>query len=358
MNLRFASCAAVLLMLLPVAAPAEETTIREESRQVVEARGLTGVRVDNPRGLIRVSPSADGRIHVVALKLSTGRVTQRLRDFARDTRVETSTTGGRYHIVVRYPQHQVIHASWGQFFRGEVDLPRVSVRLGLEVPPGLALELDTASGDVETAGIKGAQSLQTTSGDIEVRNAGMELGLASTSGDVNATGFGRATVRGVSGNVTLRDARGPIVVSTTSGDVEVQGAADSVSVRCVSGEVRIDQAPRGLNVATTSGDVTVDGEAGGGVLLRSTSGSFELGLARGARRLEASTGSGDITVRVASGLGCDLVLSSTSGTLDCALPLRVRNMTRHQVSGVVGDGRAALILKTISGDIDVSGGGR
>ena len=35
-------------------------TLREQSQQVVEARGLRGLRVENPRGLVQVTPSRDG----------------------------------------------------------------------------------------------------------------------------------------------------------------------------------------------------------------------------------------------------------------------------------------------------------
>ena len=230
---------AVALTLLPGSVLADTPTLREQSQQVVEARGLTGLRVENPRGLVQVGPSRDGRIHLTALKVTTSRMSSRADEFARETRVETSTESGRYVVRVRYPQRQMLNASLMQLFRGEFDLPRVEVRLALEVPPRLAVELETASGDLETSDLSGTQSLETTSGDVDVRAAAAFLSITTTSGNVVASGVGRARVRSVSGDVTLDAARGPLDVRTTSGNIGVSGVTDSLGLSSVSGDIRV-----------------------------------------------------------------------------------------------------------------------
>ena len=349
---------AVALTLLPGSVLADTPTLREQSQQVVEARGLTGLRVENPRGLVQVGPSRDGRIHLTALKVTTSRMSSRADEFARETRVETSTESGRYVVRVRYPQRQMLNASLMQLFRGEFDLPRVEVRLALEVPPRLAVELETASGDLETSDLSGTQSLETTSGDVDVRAAAAFLSITTTSGNVVASGVGRARVRSVSGDVTLDAARGPLDVRTTSGNIGVSGVTDSLGLSSVSGDIRVDRAPRGLDAGTTSGEIVVDGLAGGLVRLRSTSGGVRFGLDRGLRRAEVGTVSGEISARLADGLGCDLTLKSTSGTLDSSVPLKIRTVSRHEMSGVVAGGGAPVVLHSLSGDIAVTGGGR
>ena len=346
------------LAILPGTLLAETAPLREQSQQVVEVRGLIGVRVENPRGLIQVSPSRDGRIHLTALKLSNSRFSARAREFARDTRVETSTEAGRYVVRVRYPQRQMFSTSLSQLFRGEFDLPRIEVRLALEVPPRLPVDLETTSGDLETSGLTAPQSLHSTSGDIEVRSAGALVSVTTTSGNLMASGLGRALVRSVSGDVTLDAARGPLDVRTTSGDIEVSGVADSLGLSSVSGDIQVDRAPRGVDAGTTSGDIVVDGLAGGLVRLHSTSGEVRLGLDRGLRRADVSTVSGGISARLVDGLGCDLTLKSTSGTLDSSVPLRIRTVSRHEMSGVVSGGGPPVFLHSLSGDIAVTGGGR
>jgi hypothetical protein len=325
---------------------------------VVEARGLTGLKVENPRGLVEVSPSRDGRIHLTALKLANSRMSTRAQDFARGTRVETSTESGRFVVRVHYPQRQRLHASLSQLFKGEFDLPRVEVRLSLEVPPSLPVDLETTSGDLETSGLAGLQSLQTTSGDIEVHSAAALLSITTTSGNVMASGLGRAQVRSVSGDVALDAARGPLDIRTTSGDINLSGVSDSLNLSSVSGDIQVDRAPRGLDAGTTSGQIVVDGLAGGLVRLRSTSGDVRFGLDRSLRRADVSTVSGGITARLADGLGCDLTLKSTSGTLDSSVPLKIRTVSRNEMSGAVSGGGPPVVLHSLSGDIAVTGGGR
>ncbi len=350
--------AVAALALLPGSLLAEAPTLREQSQQVVEARGLTGLRVENPRGLVQIIPSRDGRIHLTALKLTASRMSSRAREFARGTRVETSTESGRYVVRVRYPQRQMLNASLSQIFRGEFDLPRVEVRLSLEVPPHLSVELETASGDLQTTGLAGPQSLQTTSGDIEVRAATAFLSVTTTSGNVMASGLGRARVRSVSGDVTLDAARGPLEIRTTSGDINLSGVTDSLVLSSVSGDIQVDRAPRGLDAGTTSGGIVVGGMAGGLVRLHSTSGDVRLGLDRNLRRADVSTTSGSITARLADGLGCNLTLKSTNGTLDSSVPMQIRTVSRHEMSGVVSGGGPPVVLHSLSGDIAVTGRGR
>jgi hypothetical protein len=350
--------AVVVLALLPGSLLAEGPTLREQSQQVVEARGITGLRVENPRGLVQVSPSRDGRIHLTALKLTTSRMASRAQDFASGTRVETSTESGRFVVRVHYPQRKTLHASLSQLFKGEFDLPRVEVRLSLEVPPKLPVDLETTSGDLETNGLAGAQSLQTTSGDIEVHAAAAFLSITTTSGNVMASGLGRAQVRTVSGDVALDAASGPLDIRTTSGDINLSEVTDSLGLSSVSGDIQVDRAPRGLDAGTTSGGIVVDGLAGGLVRLRSTSGDVRFGLDRSLRRADVSTVSGGITARLADGLGCDLTLKSTSGTLDSSVPLKIRTVSRNEMSGVVSSGGPPVVLHSLSGDIAVTGGGR
>jgi hypothetical protein len=350
--------AVAALTLLPCSLLAEVPTLREQSQQVVEARGLKGLRVENPRGLVQVSPSRDGRIHLTALKLSTSRMSSQAEDFARGTRVETSTESGRFVVRVRYPQRRTLHASLSQLFKGEFDLPRVEVRLSLEVPPSLPVELESTSGDLEIRDLVGALSLQTTSGDIEVHSAAALVSITTTSGNVMASGLGRAQVRSVSGDVAVDAARGPLDVRTTSGDINLSGVTDSLGLWSVSGDIQLDRAPRGLDAGTTSGSIVVDGLAGGQVRLRSTSGSVRFGLDRTLRRADVSTISGGITARLADGLGCDLTLKSTSGTLDSSVPLKIRTVSRNEMSGVVSSGGPPVVLHSLSGDIAVTGGGR
>jgi hypothetical protein len=358
MNVRHFVFALAALATLPGLSLAREATVCEQSQQVVEGRGLKSLRVENARGRVRVVPSADGRLHVTALKVTTGKSSERTTELARQTQVENSVVNGRYLVRVRYPQSQVVRISFLRLLRGEVDVPAVEVRLTLEMPPELALELESSSGDFETGDLVGPQSLETTSGDVEVHGAASAVTIRTTSGGVSASGLGRARVRSVSGDVVVAGARGPLDVRTSSGEIEVSGAADSVRVASVSGDIRVDRAPRGLDAGSTSGAVTVSGPVDGTARVHSTSGDVQLELGPASRRADVNTVSGGIAVRLAAGLRCDLTLTSTSGNLDASVPIQIRTMTRRELSGTVSGGGAPVSLHSVSGDITVSGGGR
>jgi hypothetical protein len=358
MNVRHLVVALATLAILPGPSAAREDTLCEQSRLVVEARGLKSVRVENARGRVRVVPSPDGRLHITALKLTSGKSSPQAVELARDTRVETSTTGARYLVRVHYPQSHVVRVSFLRLLKGELSLPSVKVRLIIELPPGLALELESTSGDFETSDLTGPQDLRSTSGDIEVRGAGSPVSLVTTSGDVTASGLGGARVRSVSGGVAVDGARGPLEVRTTSGEIAVRGAADSVRVASVSGDIEVDGAPRGLEAGSTSGSVIVSGRVNGTARVRTTSGNVRLELGAAARRADVNTVSGEIAVRLAAGLACDLTLKSTSGSLDADVPIQIRTMTRRELSGAVSGGGIPVSLRSTSGDITVSGGGK
>jgi DUF4097 and DUF4098 domain-containing protein YvlB len=147
-----------------------------------------------------------------------------------------------------------------------------------------------------------------------------------------------------------------VVIHTSSGDAAVNRCSDSLSVETVSGDIRMDRAPRGLIASTGSGGIEV-GRAAGRVSIESASGDIKTGLIPPMSGATITSGSGDIELRIAEGLGCDLEVRTSNGTLDAALPLQVKSMNRHLVSATVGKGGAPVTLRSSSGDIHVTSGG-
>ena len=69
----------VAAMAVALAAPALAETSREASERVLPADGIKGVRVVNSRGRVILKPSADGRLHLKALKILRGTAAERKR---------------------------------------------------------------------------------------------------------------------------------------------------------------------------------------------------------------------------------------------------------------------------------------
>jgi len=156
------------------------------------------------------------------------------------------------------------------------DAPFVSCQndLRLTVPRGVAIDLETHSGDVDARGIDVRRArLESDSGDIGVELVGPQrLVRAHTdSGDVDVRTRDARTVEAQtdSGDVVVAASGTPrrVVAATDSGDVRivvpsgdwrVQAETDSGDVR-TKGISRNDRAERSVEARTDSGDVTLSG---------------------------------------------------------------------------------------------------
>jgi len=342
------------ILAIGLAAPAAAETIREQSRFERDANGVTSVRIDNPRGLVDVRPSADGRIKIVALKIAHSMSSSVARELASGTIVETDLVGGEFQIRVKYPRHHVQLTLWNDLHSNSV--PAVEVRLAVEVPARLPATIGTASADVATHGIEGFQKLRTASGDVTIERAGL-VDISTASGEVTASAIAAGELQTVSGDITCADADGATRVATTSGDIQVDGANDSLRVRTVSGRIRIERAPRGLDLESTSGVAEV-GATSGHVSMRSVSGDLEVRLAEPLADADIHSQSGTLTIDLDSRVACALKATSSSGEINLRMPVQARTLTRGQVSATIRGGTTPVHLRTVSGDINVMGGGR
>jgi hypothetical protein len=172
--------------------------------------------------------------------------------------------------------------------------------LDVHVPRRATIVVDTSSGDLSGEDLAGEQRFHTVSGDIDLIRISGAVSIESASGDVDlmAAGVLRLKARTVSGDLAVRaGVLAEVSAATTSGDLAVAG----------------ELAPDGTHrVETVSGDAV-------------------LALAGGAR-IEVSTVTGDVK---ADG------------------PHRTERTDGQRVI-VVGDGRATLVARTMSGDVHVT----
>jgi hypothetical protein len=347
-------------MLVVGASPAaaDRQVLREQSEKTVEVRGFKTVEVINARGSVELAPSPDDQLHVIALKIVRTFNRARAEELSREIVVEAGLHDDRYVVEVRYPRRYNVQINFWDLFRMDgVNVPRYEVRLTCQIPRGLAVSVRESSGDIRSEGVTGAQALRTTSGDIEVAAAGGPVELSSSSGDVLATGVRQAQVRSASGDVVVRQVAGPLRVSTSSGGITVAGAQDSLSLSSASGDIRADRAPRGLDVETSSGDVVAQAVAGS-VKVGTASGDVRLGLREPLRSVDATSSSGGIRLLLDPAVGCALDMRTSSGSIEVEQPMKMKNVSRRNVTGVIRSGRTPVVLHTASGDITVVGGGQ
>ena len=333
-------------------------TLREESERVLDAAGITRLRVENSRGSIEVRPSADGRIHLRALKVVRAQTADLARSLASQTTVAAETNAGAWRVVVRYPQHTSLRIGFFDLIKG-YQVPSTQVRLLFEVPSAMAVDLRAVSGDITTASLPGLQTLTTTSGDVTVSVATGACVVGTTSGDLELdTGAPAALrARSVSGDMLISSAGGPLDAHSGSGDVTVRGAPDSLLIGTVSGDIQVERAKKGLRASSTSGGIEI-GVASGFVAVETTSGSIELAIAPPFIGADISSGSGNVSVRFTSGAGAAIDMRTSSGTIDADAPLEVHDVNRHRLTGRLGLGNAPVSLRSTSGDIRITTGGK
>lgn len=177
----------------------------------------------------------------------------------------------------------------------------ISIDYDISVPPAVALNLHSGSGD------------------IEIDHVGRFLSASSGSGNLRAHGI-----------------HGAAELGSGSGDIELeQEAAGDVKAKTGSGNIKIHGLNGGLTARSGSGDIEGDGHLNGPANLSTGSGNIKLQLTPEAHfNLEASTGSGDVHVHFPGA------------------PEQGDNFRHHMTASINGGG-PPLEIRTGSGDVEI-----
>jgi DUF4097 and DUF4098 domain-containing protein YvlB len=148
----------------------------------------------------------------------------------------------------------------GNFYR--------ALDLDIEIPAGIAVEIDDSSGDLEVRGT-GALDVRDSSGEIEIVDAGA------------------VRVRDSSGDISIERAKGTVTVEDSSGDIEIRNVAGSVEIEedssgdivaaDVTGSVRVGRDSSGsIRVADVGGSFSVERDGSGSISHRNVRGEVQL----------------------------------------------------------------------------------
>jgi hypothetical protein len=230
--------------------------------------------------------------------------------------------GNQIHIVGH------VHAGWNVF--GDVDGKITKI---IDNPP------ITQDGNTIKVGLSGDHDLfNNISIDYDVTvPPDVALNLHSGSGNVESDQVGRyLSASSGSGNVRARGVHGPADLSSGSGDVELeQNGPGDVKAKSDSGNIKVHGFNGGIIARTGSGDVEADGKLTAAANLVSGSGNVVMHLTPDAHfNLEASTGSGDIHIGFPGA------------------PEQGEN-SRHHLTAPINGGGAPLEVRTGSGNIEI-----
>ncbi len=158
-----------------------------------------------------------------------------------------------------------------------------------------------------------------------------------------------------SGDISVTSVSGPVRTDASSGDVELHDIAGDVRAHTSSGDLKLDHITGSVSAFVSSGDIDATGLADD-VDLGSSSGSVSASFATfdRVRSVRLDSASGDVELTVPRGVGFDLEATTSSGSIDSNLDLPIRDRSAGAtVSARVGSGKAAVEMRTTSGDISV-----
>ena len=264
-----------------------------------------------------------GDTTVEIVKTARGRDVNEAREMLQLVQVEATERGGRADVRTRYPRGDEGNRNNRRNFN-------VSVAYNVTAPAGTRLSIESISGNVKIADIKGDVSANTVSGDVRISGAGRINAAKTISGVVEIT------------------------------DAEIDGALESSSV---SGDVLLRRVTaRRIDAGSVSGNVRLEEVQCDRVSVNSTSGSvaFSGPLARNGR-YELNSFSGEVRLALSGNTGFEIEANSFSGDVRSDLQITSRGAAqegrggrRRTLNGTYGDGSAVLDLTTFSGSIVIT----
>lgn len=280
------------MMMLTCAAPAAFNTATAQRRDFTE-RDEINQTYQLPRGARVEISSIRGPVQIVTSNTATAEVqiirSARTRDDLQYHKIEVAQVGDG--LVVRGLQEPE-------------DRRRQNIQVDhhvmLKLPRHIDLSISSISGWIKVADVDGQARVSSISGAASFGDVGGKLQLNSISGSVDIGNVGgEARVNGVSGNVRLGQVNGTLDVFSVSGAVNatvVSLSPQGILIRSVSGSVEI-----GLR-----GEVNADFKA------EHFTGQVYIDVPNVIRNTEAE--SKDVHARIGAG-GSPITISSVSGNI-------------------------------------------
>jgi DUF4097 and DUF4098 domain-containing protein YvlB len=213
--------------------------------------------------------------------IGAGRIEVETADVAETTVEVDAIRGSEEDLKVEQHGRDVIVEGRKRFgFKSDQEFD-----IRIRAPHGSDVDANVASAPFRATGRLGALEVNSASGDVQVENVEREAKVRSASGDVQLGAVG-----------------GRADVNTASGDVQIAAAAGGGTIRSASGDVQIGEAANRVSLNTASGDMVIGSIAEGSVDVKSASGDVRVGVKQGSRlHVDARSLSGDTTSEVELG---------------------------------------------------------
>ncbi len=213
----------------------------EETRDLtLDAGGIDTVVIEAGAGSLEVRGSADAKSISVTALIQVPDKEEKAQKGIESDLVLTLERDGDSAVLNGYFESS--GWSWG-------DSP--SIRLEVEVPDRVGLDIEDGSGSIKIWDVSGDIKIEDGSGSLQMSNVGGDIRIEDGSGSIS--------VEGVGGDISIDDGSGSITVKDVRGSVIVDDGSGGINVSDVDADLIIEDDGSGsLNFARINGRVEKD----------------------------------------------------------------------------------------------------
>ena len=213
----------------------------------------------------------------------------------------------------------------------------IPLQYRITVPKGVRVDhVETSTGQLQIHEVNGFVKAVTSTGNIRVDKV---------TGDVDAkTATGEIQIHRVDGLVKAVTSTGKINVDEVSGDVDAKTSTGEIQIHKVNGFVK---------AVTSCGKIEITG-VGGVSEARTDTGEISVEVPAIRDNLEIRSSNGSITVFLSPEIAAQLEVSTSNGNITYKdLPLTVTELSKHKLTGRLGEGGGRINIKTSTGSINL-----
>jgi hypothetical protein len=340
----------VFVFISPPIDSAEEYTFTLHKE--FPATANPSLKVQNISGEIKIESHPENKIIIDALKVVEADNSEEAKRRADGIEVIIENYDSKVEIETKYTPLK--SKSFWEKILGFDGKNSGYVDYHILVPEKIELNIFCISGGVIISDISGGVEINVTSGDLWIKRVKGHLDLETTSGDAEiSTIEGGIVASGTSSDLEIFDVKGNVNLSSTSGDISAEDMVGPIQINNTSGDVSLKEVEGNIEVATASGDVIID-QKEGDLRLESSSGDVEVKTKIFPQyKYYVETSSGYIRLLLPQDSNAEVELETSSGSLDCKLPLTVSSVSRNLLKGKLGEGGPQINLITTSGEIEL-----
>jgi hypothetical protein len=337
----------------------------------------SSVEIENLVGAARVVAAKGSELVIEYTVVGGGADDAAARALAERVKLETKVSGKQLELRFRYPtdEYRVFIYDGlrsgsdtntdylGQRVRvtgpGARDGVEQHVDLLIQLPTGMALELEHAAGSLAAEGAQSDVELGVGAGDVRAQDGQGRFEADTGSGDVSVLNQrGAVSVDTGSGQVAVERVEGTIEVDTGSGDVSIKGSRGaSFDVDTGSGSITVQDSSASLDMDTGSGNITAQGLVAGKLMHFDTgSGGVSVrGDLSALRDVDIDAASGGVVLETSTPLDLSLQIESSSGDIQVELPeMRDVRSTDGEFAATLGAGSGRAEIETASGGVRIT----